>query len=462
MGARAASVSLDPSQRIKLSAKGVRVPLDDRPLSIEMGQEVLHVYPEQPLDPASGERLGLMMVSPKRYLNGISHMIRIDPGDTLRVGDGSDDHRLLFDNPREALRRNLIITHDGSDLVFRDRMTEHGTFLSVLDEPDQRRIVDRRREALSSLIEIYGGPIEPLAPDEALATIREVNERRSDAAFRPLDSGGEPGALLELPDSVTPILVGDLHGNVDNLLKLLSVNSFLASLEDGSAAMVILGDAVHCDVPGRFEEMDPSVLTMDLIFRLMLRFPQSVFFVLGNHDSFSRSVRKGGVAQGLLWREHLDGVRGADYVEEMERFYDGAPVIARSSDFIACHAGPPPSQVTLQSLVDARHSPALLKALMTGRLRAPGYPTGYGASDVARLRKALGGDAHTPLLVGHMPRSDDRTVWLNVGKIKGHHVVYSAMPYFVGVFTRVDGNMIALTYDAEPIRGWLNEECKLA
>ncbi len=66
---------------------------------------------------------------------------------------------------------------------------------------------------------IYGGDIKPLSHSKALSTITEVNELLKDESFRPKDTRGLPGGLLELPDNMIPIIVGDLHGQVDNLIK---------------------------------------------------------------------------------------------------------------------------------------------------------------------------------------------------------------------------------------------------
>jgi hypothetical protein len=54
---------------------------------------------------------------------------------------------------------------------------------------------------------------------------------------------------------------------VDNLLTVLSQNAFLDAIEEGSAALVILGDAVHCEAgratagDGEFDAADGSHLS---------------------------------------------------------------------------------------------------------------------------------------------------------------------------------------------------------
>ena len=87
-----------------------------------------------------------------------------------------------------------------------------------------------------------------LPNEEALSLIREVNLILEDEAHRPKDTQGRPGGVVHLPDESTVIMLGDLHAKPDNLLTMLSQNSYLEALEDGTAFLVLIGDAVH---PGR-------------------------------------------------------------------------------------------------------------------------------------------------------------------------------------------------------------------
>jgi hypothetical protein len=128
-----------------------------------------------------------------------------------------------------------------------------------------------------------------------------------------------------LPRGLIPIVIADMHAQIDNLLTVLTQNAFLEALEDGTAALVILGDAVHCEVDGQLRAMESSMMLMDLIFRLKLRFPEQVFYVRGNHDSFSEDLAKDGVPQGLLWARELSELRGAVYQRAMGDFYRCCP-----------------------------------------------------------------------------------------------------------------------------------------
>ena len=98
--------------------------------------------------------------------------------------------------------------------------------------------------------------------------------------FRPLRNDNIPGAIIELDENSVPVIVGDLHAQVDNLLKVLSENCLLGCMQNGSATLVLLGDAVHSEHIDDMEEMDSSILIMDLIFTLKLRFPNNFFYIL--------------------------------------------------------------------------------------------------------------------------------------------------------------------------------------
>ena len=55
------------------------------------------------------------------------------------------------------------------------------------------------------------------------------------------------------------------------------------------------------------------------------------------------------------------------------------------------------------------------------------------------------------MVVSHNPVRDGRSVWLNAGGIKRHHVVYSAGTEELAVFTRLGDRLRPLTYRAEPM-----------
>jgi len=306
-------------------------------------------------------------------------------------------------------------------------------------------------DSLDQVVEIFGGPLEVLPREQGCALLAVVNEQLASSAHQPHDEKGHPGGLVLIPETLTPIIIGDLHARVDNLLRILCEGSLLKDLEEGTACLVFLGDAVHPDEPELLDFMESSVLMMDLVFRLMLRYPNQVFYVLGNHDSFSEEVDKGGVLQGLLWEKHLVETRGEEYRDQMEKFYQLSPVLASAPDFLACHAGPPREKVSCQMMINIAEHPRIIKDLLWNRMSTPVDPMGYSRSDVKRFRKSLKLDKEVHFIVAHSAHAGGLTAWENIGNIPNHHLVYSALDEQVGIFTRVDGEMVPQVYATESL-----------
>jgi hypothetical protein len=446
-------VNIEPGQRLRLSGKALRLRNPGRPIRVEMGRQLLDLYPDQPLtsqvDVADS---GLLLLDPARPPAEIRFQLRLCKGKRFATDADSADQHLLFATPREAFRRHLQIIHDGDVLQFSDPISELGTYVSLVDEPLD--LLASRRHALSRVKEIFGGPLQALPPDQAMRLIRRVNEQLAAAPKVRLDANSNPGALVEFGADRKSVIVGDLHGQVDNLLSVLSENAFLDELDAGTASLLFLGDAVHPDRPGQLEDMASSMLVMDLLFSLMLAFPGQMTFLLGNHDSFSQDVMKGGVAQGVLWERHLAVNRGEDYVAEMGRFYQLSPLVALTPRFVACHAGPPGMTVSRAALVEARQNPRLVHDLTWRRLKTPAFPGGYGRGDVRRFLKSLKCDPDTVFLVGHYPLSDNDTLWTDIGNISGHHLIYSSAEEQVGVFAEVGERLVPMRYPVEPLLEW--------
>ncbi len=451
-----------PTQRLRLSGRGIRIPTKEAPFLVEMGKQRLYIYPDTPEDAkTAGPPWDFILFDPERYFSSINHFLRLTPGQKFAVNHNLEEQTHVFSHPRDTFRRHLQISHEGKALVFKDPISELGTYVSLIrEEQAVSRVTDRRHEALDRLVEIFGGPIEPLGSAEALDCIRRVNRLLKKDPYRRQDPEGNVGGLVELPPELTPIIVGDLHAQVDNLLKILSENAFLESMVRGEAVLITIGDTVHSEVKGQLENMDSSLVMMDLVMKLKLRFPYQVFFVVGNHDSFSPDVMKGGVPQGLLWENHVVKVRGEEYRDELALFYRQSPVVVMSDDFFSCHAGPPRSKVSRDMLVDIWRFPGLVRELTWNRVKRRSYPVGYTKGDVRRFRKSLELAKDTPFIVGHYPLSTDRTFWLNVGEIENHHVIYSAWTDEIGVFTRIDGEILPQIYRAEPLVAWLNERAR--
>ena len=447
--------NLKHGEAYRLGSTKVRVPLDAVPIEITLGlnDRRLHLYRENRLD-REGKPVWLesfIIVDPRTYMRRISGFVRLSPKSWLALGSSDELQKVIFDYPAAIDEQHMVLIYGRDELIFRN-LSDAGTAIApVIDNVGLSRIGRLRR-----LREIIGGPIELLPRDDALRLIEQVNRLMRSEAYRSTDERGLPGGLIALPRSMTPVIVADLHAQVDNLLTVLAQNAFLDALEEGCAALVILGDAVHCELDGQLAEMESSMVLMDLILRLKLCFPSQVFYLRGNHDSFSEDLAKDGIPQGLLWAKELSLKRGPSYLKAMQEFYDLLPYVVVSPDFIACHAAPPTSKVTRQMLIEIHQNPSLISELTSNRLRRPNRPLGYSGRNVAKFRHSLHLDPATPLIVGHTPIDNEATVWLNVDGIENHHVLFSACPDNVGVFARVGGKMIPLIYPVDALSSMIN------
>jgi hypothetical protein len=440
----------------RLGSTKVRVPLDGVPIEITLGlnDKKLHLYPETRLNArgqATRQGSNFIIVDPLAHPGQIGGFLRLTPKNWVSLGSGDALQQALFDYPAAVDEEHLVVIHGRDALIFRN-LSDAGTAIG----PAFREATWVPENRFRRLREIFGGPIELLPADEALQLIEEVNRLLQQETYRPRDDRGMPGGLLVLPRKLTPILVADLHAQIDNLLTVLAQNAFLDALEEGTAVLVILGDAVHCEEDGQLREMEGSMLLMDLIFKLKLRFPEQVFYIRGNHDSFSEDIAKDGVPQGLLWGKELSDRRGTVYLKAMREFYRLLPYVVASPDFVACHAAAPKSEVSREMLVNLHRHPSLILELINNRLRRPNRPQGYSRSDVKRFRRSLNLDKHTPFIVGHTPLDREGTLWLNVDGITNHHVLFSANPQEVGVFTRVDDLMVPLVYPVDALTPIIN------
>lgn len=436
--------------------KASRISHDGKSFDMVIGRTHLKVSPEIPLG------------ANKRYLRLNKNWIikqpdscsaktvrgfaRIKQGETVILGRANKDYNELFNFKKDVAKRHLSITNTNGDLVINPLDPDKKIKIVRLDEQDNREeISSSRLAAMFDARSLLGGKIDKLETRSSLSLILEVNEILTSEPYRPLDDDEIPGGLLEIPDSQIPVIVGDLHGQVNNLLKILTENCLLQSLRSDNAILCILGDAVHSEIAREMSNMNSSVIIMDLILSLKRTFPRNVFYIRGNHDDFDPELSKNGIAQGLLMKKHLRELRGTAYVEAMQTFYDRLPYMISSDSFIACHAGPPRSGTSKQQLINIRKFPEIAKALTRNRVKRPHYLSGYGKSDIKALRAALDKPKSVPVIVGHTPLDPFGSIWQNVGSIKNHHIICSSHQEGPALFIRIKENIVPLTYPAEPL-----------
>lgn len=388
----------------------------------------------------------------------IRGFMRIKVGETIVLGQSNPDFLELFDFDETVAQRHVSITNRRGDLILTPLSLQCETTVVLLDDLDLReRLEQGRHKALLKIRRIYGQEIAPFPPKMALDTIQAVNNLLTKESFRPQNEEGVAGGLIEISSQTSPVIVGDLHAQVNNLLKILSENCLLDCLRLKTATLILLGDAAHSENANELDNFDTSILMMDLIFRLKLTFPDNFFYIRGNHDSFSPEINKNGFLQGELFENYLREIRGIEYVREMQNFYDNLAYVVRSDDFFCCHAGPPRGAMKRNELINITPESRLAKELTKNRIQRPNNLSGYNKSDVKRFRKNLKLPAKTTFFVGHTPMDPFGSYWLNAGTIKNHHVIYSAHDDGPSIFIRTGNNFMPISFPAEPLTEFIND-----
>ena len=448
---------VDIKESYRLPTTKVKVNIKEHPFQINLYPDgkALHLYPERALteDEENSSAKNFILFDPDSYYNNrVSGFYRLNVGEKIILGGKDLEQRAFLNIPKETPARKLSITNDDGRLIFKSLVDNPQSCIApLLKDKKVNQLVNWRLMKLERIKAIFGGPIALLPQEEALSLIREVNKILESEAHRPNDKQGRPGGVIHLPDELTVILMGDLHAKPDNLLTMLSQNSYLEALEHGTAALVILGDAVHPEGDVALDEMQGSMLIMDLIFKLKVRFPHQVFYLRGNHDSFSEEIAKGGIPQGMLWEQELVNSRGNEYRNEMARLYKQLPYLIYSSHFVSCHAAAPTSSIELDDIINIMDQPKLINELINNRLKRPNRPAGYAKGDVKRLKKSLGINQNAPFIVGHTPLSNDDTIWENVDEIKNHHILYSSDSQWVGVMAQIGDKIYPFRYPVEQV-----------
>ncbi len=188
----------------RLGHSKVRVPFEGVPIHVTLvkaGLELL-VCPESLLDDSAiPSPQPFLLFDPERCQSGISGFLRLEkPGDTIILGHHDKLQATIFDYPATMDLRRLSICHDGDGLIFKALVSDSEIYLSPMSQGNAiERTLKRRRDNLSKVRALYGGAIEQLPPDDALATLRAVNEELEREPFRTLDDRGDRAAWSTFP-----------------------------------------------------------------------------------------------------------------------------------------------------------------------------------------------------------------------------------------------------------------------
>ena len=428
------------TDQLQVLKKECRIAHDGKAFEMVIGDQKLVFHPEVIIGVKKKNIQKNWLISPSKACSTdtINGFARIKVGERVLIGRDNRQYDEIFNFPKSVSKRHLMVTNIRGDLMISPLEGKAAIQIVRSGNQDIRgRIGTNRFNAILGIREIYGDSIVMLPPDEALKTIQNVNTVLSSEAYRDKDDSGAPGALVELPGKSRLLIAGDLHAQVDNFLKILVENCLLAHLASNSASLVVLGDAVHSEISKEMEDMDGSILMMDLIFKMKIHFPDNFFYLLGNHDSFHREIGKGAILQGILMRKRLHELRGEEYVTEMQKFYDLLPIVMKTDSCIACHAAPPGKKITRYELINLRNYPVICHEILTNRLKRSHYLAGYEKRNVKQFRQSLGLPKRTSFVVGHTPLDPFNSFWKNAGNIKGHHIIYSGREDGPAIFMQI-------------------------
>ena len=442
------------------------------------------------------------VVDMERIPAGAGGFLRLKPKQNLILGRHAREQGEMFDYSTQVANRHLSILHHGEYLQLTDLGSEDGSCVRLLSEPklclsswrrDQLKKIenlffhdslakkekekDKEKRSDHGITQPLPGPAAmkrllrahkvlrtAFAPTPACTTAMPSSlleeegydgedgkekrggeeEKREKGAAKDKESTPLPPALVHLTADTIPVLVGDLHAKVSNLLTLLATGGVLAALESGTVTLVILGDAVHPDEAGNLTDMGGSMLIMDLILTLMIRFPGRVVYLRGNHDGFSADIYKGKVCQGQVWSQALSQTRGKAYRNAMRAFYRDLPYVVVHPRLLAAHAAPPVVKITRKMLTDLRDNNQLVHQLTWNRMYEPTRPGGYREKDVKNFRQAFDLPKETAFIVGHTPMDHENTAWLHAGGMEHHHVLYSGSTKKTGWIVCLPGGVIHL------------------
>jgi hypothetical protein len=267
-------------------------------------------------------------------------------------------------------------------------------------------------------------------PLEGVALVEKATQIVQSYPGRPKDSKGRPGGLIDFPANLRPIIVGDLHTDMNNLHNILDHETNRQDVEANKAAYIVVGDAVHSDQTGQMKDMTSSLAILEELFRLIIAYPRNFIYMRGNHDTFDERLVKSGIAQGKEFKKKVVEARSPEYAAAVERFFDELPYFIIGDGFVITHAGPPRGGCTREQLIDVRDRPDLMQQLTWNRINEfHGTPSSreYGERDVRAMLECLYLPEFTHFIVGHNIINDGSKTgcWMNVIGVRNHHIIYS-------------------------------------
>lgn len=262
--------------------------------------------------------------------------------------------------------------------------------------------------------------------------ILQASKILADHPSRPSNSQGRPGGLIDVSDyDGKTIVVGDIHGSIENLNAIVAHEGNDKDLSAKRTQMILVGDVVHNDQVGQMLEMESSLQTLERVVELILEFGHQIIYLRGNHDTFDERLAKSAIKQGLEFKKYITAQRGLEYLESVDRLFNGLPMFVIGNGFVVTHAGPVRNGATRQEIIDVHDNQDYYHQLMWNRLQE--FRGGarslkeYDEEDLRNMLRKMKLDEMTPFIVGHNPmwQTGNKTgIWRDIIGIKGHYILY--------------------------------------
>jgi hypothetical protein len=165
---------------------------------------------------------------------------------------------------------------------------------------------------------------------------------------------GSEESLQDINGVERLVVIGDLHGNYDNLFNILKQGNVLDGLKSGKTHLVLLGDVIDTmklDELTSIQAQGDSLKALMLVMRLLTLFPQNVHYILGNHEigylnSKFMAAKMGDNGkpfnQTEFFEKYMKRYYGKAFLGSIKRFFRTLPYIVRvNNEIILTHPGAP-------------------------------------------------------------------------------------------------------------------------
>lgn len=211
--------------------------------------------------------------------------------------------------------------------------------------------------------------------------------------IRPNNQAGFPGGIVYLKQTLPTILVPDIHSRTEFLLSILFYRdstglSILEKMGMDLVQLVCLGDGIHAEERARNrwaeafkefqggfatheamdEEMQESLVLMEMVMQLKRSFPDNFHFLKGNHENILNGEEHGNhpfakfAYEGPMVLLYMRQFYGEQLLREYDRFERLLPLLAVGRNFIASHAEPRRCYRTPE-LLNYRTNPQVIEGL---------------------------------------------------------------------------------------------------